>query len=104
MRAIGKPVALEASADDRDTRGFISIIRDAATGAAESERRPDDRWKARRLEDRLRLVVALGDATCRDGEANPVHRLGEQPPIFGDGDGFGRRPDQLHAVLLEDAI
>ena len=25
MRAIGKPVALEASADERDTRGFISI-------------------------------------------------------------------------------
>ncbi len=25
MRAIGKPVALEASADDRDTRGFISM-------------------------------------------------------------------------------
>ena len=24
--AIGKPVALEASADDRDTRGFISMI------------------------------------------------------------------------------
>ena len=26
MRAIGKPVALEASADERDTRGFISMI------------------------------------------------------------------------------
>ncbi len=25
--AIGKPVALEASADDRDTLGFISMIR-----------------------------------------------------------------------------
>ena len=25
MRAIGKPVALDASADERDTRGFISI-------------------------------------------------------------------------------
>ena len=25
-RAMGKPVALEASAEDRDTRGFISII------------------------------------------------------------------------------
>ena len=25
MRAIGNPVAFEASADDRDTRGFISI-------------------------------------------------------------------------------
>ena len=25
IRAMGKPVALEASADERDTRGFISI-------------------------------------------------------------------------------
>ena len=25
MRAIGKPVALDASADERDTRGFISM-------------------------------------------------------------------------------
>ena len=25
MRAIGKPVAFDASADDRDTRGFISM-------------------------------------------------------------------------------
>ncbi len=25
MRAIGKPVALDANADERDTRGFISI-------------------------------------------------------------------------------
>ncbi len=25
IRAIGKPVALDASADERDTRGFISI-------------------------------------------------------------------------------
>jgi len=25
MRAIGKPVALEARAEERDTRGFISI-------------------------------------------------------------------------------
>jgi hypothetical protein len=55
------------------------------------------------LENRLGLIVALGDAAGRHGEPDAMHRLPEQLSILGNGDRVGRRADQLDAVLVQHA-
>ena len=45
----------------------------------------------------------LGDAALGHLDADLLHRVAEQQPIFGHLDRGDRRADQLDLVLLEDA-
>ena len=47
--AIGKPVALDASADERETLGFISITRISPVSASATSARPPDAFDFRTM-------------------------------------------------------
>ena len=92
---------VDAALDDLDEFGLV--ISDAAAGAAERERRPDDRGQPdifecfERLDQRLDLV--------RTWRRKPDlgHRLAEQLAVFGLVDGVGGGADHLDAELVEHA-
>ena len=89
-----------ALADDQE---FLAVVRDAAAGPAERERRPDDR---RETDHRLHLqgfLDAVRDRGTRGSEADAAHGLLELLAILGLVDRLSGRADHLDAVLLEDA-
>ena len=80
MRAMGKPVALEANADDRETRGFISMTaypaaslgvdRELNVGCHRSATPDRARCNADRAASRRTLVLTVGEGLSggdRDG-------------------------------------
>ncbi len=82
---------------------------DAAAGAAERERRPDDRRQADGREGRVGRAVTLGLGRALDDVArgvwlaDPVEQVAERLAILGHPDRLERRPEQPDRMALEDA-
>ena len=57
-----------------------------------------------RLDDGERVGEVAGQAARRHLDADLLHRVAEQQPVFADLDGVDLRADQLDAVLREDAL
>ena len=93
----------EIESASNDVLEFLAVVGDAAARTAEGERRPNDRWKARQLQNVGRLPEGGGNSTLRHGEPNPLHGLAKELAIFRHGDGAGVGANQLDAVLLEHA-
>ena len=83
---------------------LLAVIGDAAASSAERERRTDDRREAGLLDAGDRFVKRRHGAARGAGQANALHRLGEQLAIFGDANRARVCADQLTAVLLEHAV
>ena len=77
---------------------LLPVVGDAAAGAAEGERGPDDRRVAGLLDGLERLVHAPHGAALRRGQPDPLHRLRELLAVLGDPDGALVGADQLDAV------
>ena len=82
---------------------------DPAAGAAQRERRPDDRRQADRRQCLVgravarRLRRALDDEAGRVRLAEPVEQVAERLAVLGHPDRLERRPEQPDGVPLEDA-
>ncbi len=80
------------------------VVGDAAAGAAQRERGPDDG----RIPDHglhlQRLFQAVRDGRTRAGQPDPGHRLLEFLAVLGLVDGFPGRADQFHVVLFQHAM
>ena len=75
------------------------VVGGAASRAAQSEGRPDDRRIAGVLDDLEGVVHGPREAPVRHGEADPVHRDGELLAVLGHLDRALVGPDQLDTVL-----
>ena len=92
---------VDAALDDLDE--FLFVVGDAAAGAAERERGPDDGRQPDIVERLQGLDQRLYLMRSRRREADLLHRLAEQLAVFGLVDGFGGRADHLHVVLFQHA-
>ncbi len=79
------------------------VVGDAAAGAAERERRADDRRQADVLERLQPIRQGFHLMRARRLEPDPLHRLAEALAILGLVDGVGGRADHLDVVLVEHA-
>ena len=92
---------VDAAFDDLDELRLV--VGDAAAGAAERERRPDDGGqpdifeRLERLDERLDLVRA------RRRQPDLGHRLAKQLAVFGLVDGVGGGADHLDVELVQHA-
>ena len=84
-------------------------VDDAATGAAQRERRADDRGQADLAQRRVgRCVALLGRRALDDRRrgvrlVDPVEQVAEQLTVLGHLDRLERGPEQADPVALEDA-
>ncbi len=92
---------IDAALDDLDELGFV--VGDAAAGAAERERRPDDGGQPDVLERFERLDQRLDLMRARRLQADLVHRLAEQFSILGLVDGIGGGADHGDVELFQGA-
>ncbi len=82
---------------------------DAATRAAQRERRPDDGRQPDVVQRALGRGVALGRRRAADdrarcvGLADPVEQVPEALPVLGHLDRLERRAEQTHVMALEHA-
>ena len=83
---------------------LLDVVGDAATDAAERERRPDDDRKPDRLDCGDRLLHRPHVAAVRDVCADLLHRGAELEAILGNFDRLDGSADQLDAVLGERAV
>ncbi len=91
---------LDAGADDLLV--LLPVPRDAAAGAAERERGPDDRRQSDLVEE-LHRVLDVGDGpTLGVLQADGVDDLLERLAILGATDDLAVGADHLDAVLLQD--
>jgi hypothetical protein len=91
------------SARDDDVE-FLTIVSDAAAGAAKSECGTDDQWHGADLRcDLARFLHGVRDAGFRHIEADLDHRLLEGQAVFALVDGLGLRADHPDVVLCEHA-
>jgi hypothetical protein len=86
-----------------DVLVLLAIVRDAASGAAERERRANDRGEAHHGNERDRVIPGTRDAAGRDALPDAPHRIREELAILGEPNGACIGADQLHAVSLEHA-
>ena len=92
-------------ATQADRPEFLGVVGDAATAAAQRERRPDDaRVAADLLPHRLGFIQGGGDAGRAHGNADALHRLLEQVAVLRLLDRLQVGADQLHAELLQRAV
>ena len=105
-RLLHQDLAGRRGVDAGDGHGLVlfAVVGDAAAGAAEGEGGADDRREADVLDDVHRLLVVVGQAAARHGEADAFHRLLEQGAVLGLLDGRELGADQLDAVLLQGAV
>ena len=92
---------VDAALDDLDELGLV--VGDAAAGAAERERRPDDRRQADIVERLERVGQRLDLLRARRLQADPGHRLAEAFAVLGLVDRVGGRADHLDVELVEHA-
>ena len=92
---------IDAALDDLDEFGLV--VGDAAPGAAERERRPDDGRQADILERFERLDQRLDLMRARRRQPDLGHRLAEQLAILGLVDGVGGGADHRHVEFVEHA-
>ena len=92
---------IDAALDDVDELGLV--VGDAAAGAAERERRPDDRRQPDLVERLERVGQRLDLLRARGLQPDPLHRLAEASAVLGLVDGIRGRADHLDAELVEHA-
>ena len=92
---------VDAALDDLDE--LLLVVGDAAAGAAERERRPDDRRQPDIVERLQRLDQRLDLMRARRGKPDLGHRVAEQLAVFRLVDGFRGGADHLHAELFQNA-
>ena len=92
---------VDAALDDVDELGLV--VGDAAAGAAERERGPDDGGEPDILERLKRLDQRLDLMRARCRQPDLLHRLAEQLAILGLVDGVGGGPDHGDVELVECA-
>ncbi len=87
-----------------DLEKLLAVVGDAAAGAAERERRTQDRRKA---DFRLRLpgaVEIVHEHRARHRKADAAHGIAELLTVLGFVDGFTRGPDHLDREGREHAL
>src|SRR5208282_5164637 len=81
---------------------FVAVVGDAAAGAAERERGPDDERETANLVDHgagfVQIVRGAGNGNV---EANGEHQILEDLPVFAAFDGFGFGANHLDAVFFQ---
>ena len=87
--------------DDLDE--FRLVVGDAAAGAAERERRPDDGRQPDIVERFERLDQRLDLMRARRRQPDLGHRLAEQLAVFGLVDRVGGGADHLDAEFFQHA-
>ena len=92
---------VDAALDDLDELGLV--VGDAAAGAAERERRPDDRRQADVVERFERLHQRLDLVRARRLQPDLPHRVAEQLAVLGLVDGLRGRADHLDVEFVEHA-
>ena len=98
---LGGRRGVDAALDDLDE--LLLVVGDAAAGAAERERRPDDRRQADIVERLQRLDQRLDLMRARRRKPDLRHRLAEQLAVFRLVDRFGGGADHGDAEFFEDA-
>ncbi len=86
-----------------DVLEFLAVIGDAAAGAAQGEGRADHGGQADIGKVRARLIERFHQLALGRLQADPVHRLAEQQPVLGLGDGVFFGADQFDIVAGEHA-
>ncbi len=92
---------VDAALDDLDELGLV--VGDAAAGAAERERRPDDGRQSDILERFERADQCLDLVRARRLQPDLGHRLAKQLAVFGFVDGVGGGADHGDVELFQDA-
>ena len=82
---------------------LFAVVGDAAAGAAEGERRPQDRGITDGLDEIERFVQASHVAASGDVETRGLHRFFEPLTNFGELDRFDARADETNAEFFENA-
>ncbi len=82
---------------------LFDVVGDAATDAAQRERRPDHDREPERVRQLHRFGRITRQAALRDVEADRPHRVLEQLAVFGNLDRFDRGADQPDVVLRQRA-
>ena len=92
---------VDAALDDVDELRLV--VGDAAAGAAERERRPDDRRQADVFERFQRLDQRLDLMRARRRQPDLLHRVAEQLAVFGLVDGVGGGADHGDVEFFQHA-
>ena len=82
---------------------LVHVVRDAAAGTAERERRATHHGKAQLGDDRLGVFHGVGVAAARDLDAELLHALVEELAVLTALDGGKVAADHFDAVLVKDA-
>ena len=82
---------------------LVHVVRDAAAGTAERERRAAHHGKAQLGDNRLGVFHGVGIAAARDLDAEFLHALVEQLAVLSALDGGKVAADHFDAVLVKDA-
>ena len=77
------------------------VVRDAAAGAAQGERRADDHGVPQLGHDGACLVEGVGHVGAGDLEADVGHRAREELAVLAGADGLQVAADDLDAVAVE---
>ena len=86
-----------------DLAEALSLVGDAAAGAAERERRPDDERQPDLGARLLGLAHRVGEAAARHAQADLVHGRAELEPVLGAPDRRGVGADHLDLPEVEHA-
>ncbi len=87
-----------------DLLELLTVVGDAAAGAAHGEGRPDDAGEADLVQYAVGFVHVVRDAGHRAGQADVTHGLVEARTVFGLVDGIGVGTDHLDAEFLQHAV
>ena len=82
---------------------LVDVVDDATTRAAHGERRADDQRESHLRSESLGVGDLVGVGAARHLQADPPHRLGEQPAILALTDDLKGGTDHLHAPPLQRA-
>jgi hypothetical protein len=83
---------------------LLDVVGDAAARTAEGERRPDHQRVSDARRELLGILGAGRVGRPRNLDADAVHAVLEELPVFRGLDGLVIRADQLHAVTFERAV
>ena len=81
---------------------LFNVVGDASAAAPHRERRSDDGRKPSPLQQLPGLIHGVCKAPAAGLQAQFVHQRLEDFPVLSAHDGRGLRPDEFHAVLLQN--
>jgi hypothetical protein len=99
---LGNGAGLQAGS--ADLFKLLLVVSHPTTGAPQGIGRADDEGIADLLGNLLGFFQGVGQARAGHGQANPLHGLLEEIPVFGFFNGLPLGPNQLHPVLLQDPL